>query len=675
MPLFQSCKPNYTMSKFLYLKCIILFSVCLFSVASVDGQTKAKFKGQLLFNNKPVMGVVVTTYQGKKFISQTGTNSFGKFWLNLEVNQKYVIQFKSGNIPVLKAVINTKSSSGKFSPKGVLIFRFSSKDAAKEGPSADDAAYSFSIDDKGGIAKDVEDEQVESSVVESKKAVKIEKQIEQLEDTVKKTIAELPKEEKNKQEIDYNHLNKKKDSILYLAEQKAALLVANAQQQTEKIIRKNKQLEKKYKKPIINTNSTIQSKISKDLKRFALKESKFLENERVKGYHSVIEKYSKKKKLSTKDSLEYINNVLLFNEEMIKSAWLQLEVDKLNARTKEDSLALEQREQEIMEAEAEIANAKDKIELQKAEIDYKNTILILVVLALIILVVFLFMLYKNFKDKKKSNTMLAKKNSEIAKKNKKIMDSIRYAQTIQQAILPIHSVVDKYFNWFVVFKPKDIVSGDFYWFNHFEESKKSVFAVVDCTGHGVPGAFMSLIGNRLLVEAVKEKGITNPVEILEKIDSGIRIALMQDETENNDGMDICVCSIEKLNDNEFEICFAGAKRPLFYTDKNTGEIQHIKGTVRGIGGKKRLRERAKKPFVEHKLILNKGEKIYLTTDGLFDLQSPTRKKYGRLNFMDLLKRNQDKPLSEQYDAIIETLEEHKKSEAQIDDITVLGIEL
>lgn len=664
------------MSKLLYKKCTLLIISYFLLIGSTYAQRTIKFRSQLIVDKKLIEGIVVTMYEGKKIVTQTVTDRLGKFWISPKPNKQYVIQFKKRGIPVLKVILDTKTGNKKkISNRGVIIFSLSSNKPSKEGPTSDDASALFKINKSGKFEQEIEEIPIESTRVSDTKENKIDTEIAELEDTVKELITQLPKEQKKEQKIDYSLIERKKDSILFLAEKKASLMIVNAQDQSKRIIQKNKRLEKKYKQPIINTHSNIHNKISNDLKRFAITESKFLENDKVKNYHSVINKYSKKSKLSPDDSLEYINNILLFNEEMIKSAWLQLEVDKLNAKTKEDSLALQQREAEIKQVEQEIADAKDKIELQKAEIQYKNVILILVVLALMVLVFFFFMLYQNLKNKKKSNQILEKKNNEIAKKNNKIIDSIRYAQTIQQAILPIKSNVDKHFNWFVVFQPKDIVSGDFYWFNHFKESGKSVFAVVDCTGHGVPGAFMSLIGNRLLVEAVKEKGITNTVEILEKIDSGIRFALMQDETLNNDGMDICVCTIEDLNDKQSQVAFAGAKRPLFYTDKETGEIQYIKGTVRGIGGKKRLRNKPKKPFVEHKLVLNKGEKIYLTTDGLFDLQSPHRKKYGRLNFMDLLKRNQNKDLSKQYDAIIETLEEHKKAEAQIDDITVLGIQL
>ena len=122
--------------------------------------------------------------------------------------------------------------------------------------------------------------------------------------------------------------------------------------------------------------------------------------------------------------------------------------------------------------------------------------------------------------------------------NKKINSSIQYAQNIQQAILPLENNIGKYFDHFIIYKPKDIVSGDFYWYTELEN--RVYLASVDCTGHGVPGAFMSMIGSRLLNEIVIEKEITDPAKILALLNSKIIEALRQNETENADGMDVCL---------------------------------------------------------------------------------------------------------------------------------------
>ena len=142
--------------------------------------------------------------------------------------------------------------------------------------------------------------------------------------------------------------------------------------------------------------------------------------------------------------------------------------------------------------------------------------------------------------------------------NQNINASIQYAQNIQRAILPVQNQISNLFESFIIYRPKDIVSGDFYWFTQINNT--AFLAAVDCTGHGVPGAFMSMIGNSHLNEIVIEKQITNPAKILTLLNEKIIVSLRQDETANKDGMDVCFISID-LKSNE--ITFSGAKRPLY----------------------------------------------------------------------------------------------------------------
>ncbi len=656
------------MGKLLYSKYILFVTVSFLLAHSIIAQDSLKFKGRLLIDMQIIEGASVTVFDGKQIVCTTKTNGVGNFLVKLAYGKVYVVQFKKSGFPIQKIILNAFRKSRK--DKERVTLTLSSKRASKEGYSKDDAVATYTIKESGFVVKKIKRNVSESTQIPIDKE-KIQKQRIALEQSLADEIKKLPEKEQKKYMADYKILQRKKDSILLLARQEAGIVLHDADTKAKKAANRLKN----DKNPIISIQGGIDSKINTELQKFAIPEQKFLSKKKVKGYRKVITKYSKKKKLTPQDSIEYLKNIMLFNEEVIKSAWLQLEVDKLNAKTKEDSIALQKRENEIRIAEAKIAKAKDKIALQNAEIKYKNIVILFEIIAIVLLVIFFVLLYFNFRNKKKSNLILAKKNKEIANKNTKILDSIRYAQTIQQAILPIKNIVDKHFEWFVVFLPKDIVSGDFYWFHHFDDLNMSVIAVVDCTGHGVPGAFMSLIGNRLLMEAVKEKKITNPIEILEKIDEGIKIALMQDQTSNNDGMDVCICTIEKLNKSERRICFAGAKRPLFYTDRSSKDIQYIKGTVRGIGGRKRLRNKQKKEFTEYELLLDKGETLYLTTDGVFDLHSPEHKKFGRLKFIDLLNTNKHKSLEEQQLEIMEAINLHKETEPQIDDITILGIKL
>jgi serine phosphatase RsbU (regulator of sigma subunit) len=640
---------------------------------SLISQNNLRLRGQLLIDKKVIIGCVVTVYDGKAIIDQQSTDELGKFWINLRFHKVYVVQFKKQGFPIQKVVISTdnKNLLNESSKSKVIIFSLSSANQSKEGPTVEDAVTTYKIDSKGVLLQDqiVKNEPVR---IKDENEKVVDNEIKKVENKTENIINQLPETDKPKQLADFESIKRAKDSIILLAEMKAKLILEAAQKQSIDISKEKTSNDLDQNKPKNISKTNIE--IKENVKKLAIKEETFFEREDIKNYKKTLDEFNGKKELSKNDSLEYLSTMVLMNEKMVESAKLQLEVDKLNVKTRSDSIALQEKETAIYFVGKQIKEAKDKIQIQQLEIRQKNTMLLFAISALFFFIIISLIVYKSFRDKKKINVILEKNNKEIANKNKKIIDSIRYAQTIQQAILPIKSYIDKHFEWFVIYEPKDIVSGDFYWFDHFEYEKRSVFAVVDCTGHGVPGAFMSMIGNRLLIEAVKEKGICNPVQILDEIDSALRAALMQEETSNNDGMDMCVCSIEYLSDTKCKVDFAGAKRPIFYSDGKNG-IQHIKGTIRGIGGKKRIREKALKSFEGHSMVLQKGDVVYLTSDGFFDLQSPNRKKFGRSNFIELLEQNHEKNLNLQKDLIMDALHIHKGSEYQIDDITILGIRL
>ncbi len=264
----------------------------------------------------------------------------------------------------------------------------------------------------------------------------------------------------------------------------------------------------------------------------------------------------------------------------------------------------------------------------------------------------------------------------INKQNIHIKNSMEYAKTIQNSILPVEKNVGKYFESLIIYKPKDIVSGDFYWFTTEmdKEGKELVFfAVVDCTGHGVPGAFMSLIGCRLMSEIVNQKKVLNPAQILEFLNIGIQISLKQDQTDNNDGMDICLCRIERQEKEKYKLIFSGAKRPLYiYKNRNT-HIERIPGARKSIGGIRA--KRSKLFYSNNEIIISKGDILYLTTDGFVDQNAPDRTKFGSLRMLKLLEEIKDKPLNEQKEMLEKELKNHMKKEEQRDDITFVGLKL
>lgn len=272
---------------------------------------------------------------------------------------------------------------------------------------------------------------------------------------------------------------------------------------------------------------------------------------------------------------------------------------------------------------------------------------------------------------------LQRTNLALEKEREHTMGSIRYGLTIQQAILPLKRDMDKFFDSFVIYKPKDVVSGDFYWYTSAkgdEIIKERFFiAAVDCTGHGVPGAFMSLIGNRLLNEIVNEKHIYSPSVILNKLNEGVIKALRQDATDSNDGMDVCLCCIEKTYDNVYRLNYGGAKRPLYYFPKGTDEIMILDGTRKSIGGAKATRNSSE--FTDQFLMLRSGDTLYLTTDGLIDQNSPDRKRFSSQRFFKVLERVVNLPLVEQKEIIEYEFDTYRQSQPQRDDVTVVGVKL
>lgn len=257
---------------------------------------------------------------------------------------------------------------------------------------------------------------------------------------------------------------------------------------------------------------------------------------------------------------------------------------------------------------------------------------------------------------------------EIEKKNDSILASINYANRIQKAMLPQDCSLTNFFpNAFIYFKPRDIVSGDFYWFG--EVDGLFVIAAVDCTGHGVPGAILSMVGMREFNHIVLEKGILKPHLILEGLHKSIRTMLKQEEGDNRDGMDAAVCTIDPQNKCVY---FAGAKNGLVYITNigNQKELHYVRGDSKSIGGAQQ--EQIRK-FKFHEIDLVGATNFYLFSDGFQDqFGGPSNRKFGRRNFHRLLKEISHKPLNEQQEQIRNSQATWQEKQKQIDDILVMG---
>jgi serine phosphatase RsbU (regulator of sigma subunit) len=258
-------------------------------------------------------------------------------------------------------------------------------------------------------------------------------------------------------------------------------------------------------------------------------------------------------------------------------------------------------------------------------------------------------------------------NVELGIAYQHISSSINYAKTIQDAMLPDPTVLINCFpESFILFKPRDIISGDFYWLN--EEKKTFYVAAADCTGHGVPGALLSMIGIEKLNNIVLEH--KEPADMLTQLNKRITFALGQSEhlANSNDGMDIAICSIDKQNRN---LNFSGAYRPLWIIRKNQEEIEVIKGTRKAIGG---MVSHLCNNFESHKIKLQHGDTIYLFSDGYSDLfGGEYNRKLTIKGFKQLLISIQNKTMNQQSNVLSNFIDEWKQNLKQTDDILVIGI--
>jgi ligand-binding sensor domain-containing protein/serine phosphatase RsbU (regulator of sigma subunit) len=295
-------------------------------------------------------------------------------------------------------------------------------------------------------------------------------------------------------------------------------------------------------------------------------------------------------------------------------------------------------------------------------------VLISVLLIIVIVVVYIKIREKNLINEKiileekveERTAEVVQKSVEIEEKNRDITASIRYAERIQRSMLPRE---DTFPETFVLFMPKDIVSGDFYWM--YDDGVNQYIAACDCTGHGVPGAFMSIIGHNSLDKVVREYGITRPAAILDQLNTEVLKTLMQRNEETiNDGMDMALISFGR---KKFSLDFAGAFNPLYVVRK--GEVFVYRGDRFPIG---MTAIGDKKNFSNHSVDIQPGDMIYMCSDGYADQFGPNGKKFKSGNVKKLLSDICDLPVKEQRDRLREVILDWMGESPQVDDIMFIG---
>ncbi len=416
---------------------------------------------------------------------------------------------------------------------------------------------------------------------------------------------------------------------------------------------------------------------------------------RSAGYNNIMRVYTKKKeydkaKIYGDSALDEAQKAGLNDEIMTANA----QFSELYAQTGDfkkayrylseeyrlhDSLLNENKSKQISDMLARYESEKKDKELlmQKAELDKKNaesekqTLLIYGMgVVMVLILVLAFVAFGAYRSKKSANEAISGQKNIIEQKNKDITDSINYAKKIQEAIFAEKEVKYNIFpDAFVLLLPRDIVSGDFYWFA--EKNGRRLIAAVDCTGHGVPGAFMSMIGNYFLHEVVNERGIVQPEMILSEMRHLVIRSLKQRgaEGETKDGMDMALLSFD---DEKQVVDFAGANNPLWHITQVNGkpELKEYEPNKRPIG----YYQGKSLPFLNYRIKMSKGDAFYIFTDGYADqFGGPDGKKLKDKKFRELLLSIYQLPMLQQEKVLLDTFNSWKRDLDQVDDVCVIGI--
>lgn len=403
-------------------------------------------------------------------------------------------------------------------------------------------------------------------------------------------------------------------------------------------------------------------------------------SEQMKNYQTAIDYYQKAlhiaKEIDSRDVMRDAYQYLASTYEKLNDNENALNYFNLYY-TEKDSLLNKDNFKQIYEINTRYQTEKKQNEIElltKDQIINEKTlkqqkiVRIALIAGLSLVGILLFSVYARYRFKQKANLLLKKQKKEIEEKNILITDSIDYAKTIQEAILPKDDLIKKFLpESFIFFKPKAIVSGDFYWIG--EKEDKIICMAADCTGHGVPGAFMSLLGFNML-DTIIEKEQTQPDLILNALNKEMVDAMTRENFDSSikHGMDAAIISIDKKH---MSLEYAGAHNSLYHI--RNGQLNEIKADKQSIGSYK---EGSEIIFRNHFLKLEKGDLIYLFSDGFPDqIGGPNRKKFYYPPFKELLVSIHQLDLNEQKIILDKTITEWRGERDQTDDILVIGIQI
>jgi serine phosphatase RsbU (regulator of sigma subunit) len=370
--------------------------------------------------------------------------------------------------------------------------------------------------------------------------------------------------------------------------------------------------------------------------------------------------------ISNKTILSHFGKNMSINgkESLIEELKNQLEKDKLLASTPEEFALIEEREALIVALSSELELSKEVIAYKEEQLVTKNKQIWMLVMVFVLLVGAGVYVYFSLKKKEQLNLKIISQGNRIG-------SSINYAQKIQTALLPtIESVQKSVPNSFVLYKPKDVVSGDFYWVKEIED--KIVIAAIDCTGHGVPGAFMSMIGITLFNQIILIEKNLNPESILKELHKSIVSALNQDQQDpfaSQDGMDVSIAVFDK---NKSELTYAGAMNSLYMVSE--GVLKELEVDKHSIGGFSF--QKGGHDYANNVVKINPNESIYLMSDGLMDQFGGVDKETYNLNRLEnLLLSLEKKPIQTRKSEIEKVLKEWQGDLPQTDDILLMGLVL